>query len=240
MNFWDTNFGVSYEFPRYSDLETRGGPLLRPPGNYNGWFWAGTDWRKNFRPEINFWGGRNESQSWWWGWFAQITYRPIDRLETSVSICYDRMFDENQWVDNIEDEADSTHYAFGRLNSRTWDMTVRASYNFTRDISVQIYTQPFIATGKYNEYIELAEPGTYKFQPFNPGDNYDFNIKEMNFNLVFRWEYAPGSTIYAVWNRGMSDDKNTGHFNLNNNIDDLVNAPPDDIVMIKINRWFDF
>ena len=240
LNYWDTNFGVHYNFPRYSDLETRGGPLLRPPANYGGWFWGGTDWNKNFRVSINFWGGENTSRSWWWGGYIQFTYRPIDRMETSLSIQHDQSFDENQWVDNIEDANDSTHYAFGRLNLREWNLTARLSYNFTRDMSLQLYLQPFNAVGKYSEYVELAEPGTYKFHPYDPGDDYDFNEKELNFSAVFRWEYAPGSAIFAVWNRGMYDDSHPGRFDIIDNIEGLVKAESDDIFMIKVNRWFNF
>lgn len=240
LNYWWSNFGGHYNFPRYSDLETRGGPLLRPPANYGGWFWGCTDDRKKLWFSTNFWGGKNTSKSWWGGGYIDFTYRPFDRMETSLSIMYERMFDENQWVDNIDDDNDSTHYAFGRLDNRTYQLTARLGYNFTRDMSLQLYMQPFNAVGRYLEYVELAEPGTYKFQPFNPDDDYNFNIKELNLNLVFRWEYAPGSTIFAVWNRGIEDDSYPGQFNLGKNITRLGNAKPDDIFMIKMNRWLDF
>ena len=29
-----------------------------------------------------------------------------------------------------------------------------------------------------------------------------FNFKEFQSNLVFRWEYQPGSTLFVVWNEG--------------------------------------
>ncbi|NQS97351.1 MAG: carbohydrate binding family 9 domain-containing protein [candidate division Zixibacteria bacterium] len=240
LNYWDTNFGGHYNFPRYSDLETRGGPLLRPPANYGGWFWGGTDWKKDIRASINFWGGENTFESWWWGGDIGLIYRPIDRMETSIYINYERTFDENQWVENIEDESDSTHYVFGRLNQSEWTLTARLSYNFTRDMSFQLYLQPFNAVGEYVEYVELAQPGTYKFQPYDPGDDYDFNWKNLNLNAVFRWEYAPGSVVFLVWNRGMEDEEYPGRFEIGNNMSDLAAASADDIFLIKINRWFNF
>ena len=33
----------------------------------------------------------------------------------------------------------------------------------------------------------------------NPGG---FNFKEFQSNVVFRWEYQPGSTLFLVWNEG--------------------------------------
>ena len=153
------------------------------------------------------------------------------------------MFDENQWVDNIDDDADSTHYVFGRLDNRTWKLTARLSYNFNRDMSLQFYAQPFITVGKYGEYIELAAPRTFTFKPYDylgDNDSADFNVKEMNINLVYRWEYAPGSTIFLVWNRGMYDDMNEGRYDMSRNLADLADAPGNDIFMFKINKWFDF
>ena len=240
LNYWDTDFGVSYNFERYSDLETRGGPLLKPPANYGFWFWGGSDWRNNIRPEINFWGGKNASRSWWWGVWVGLTCRPIERMKVEIYFMHDRTFDENQWVDNIDDDSDSTHYVFGRLDRRTWELTLRLSYNFSRNMSLQIYTQPYNSIGDYLEYVELAEAGTYKFQPYDLEDNEDFNWKSMNFNAVFRWEYAPGSVIYAVWNRGMEDEEYPARFDAAANFSHLLNAPGNDIFMLKVNKWFDF
>ena len=33
----------------------------------------------------------------------------------------------------------------------------------------------------------------------NPGG---FNFKQFQSNMVFRWEYRPGSTLFVVWNQG--------------------------------------
>ena len=246
LNYWWTNFGCHYNFERDNDIDTRGGPLIRQPANYGYWFWGSTDQSKKFYIDTNFWGGKNVSKSWWGGIYVQGTYRPLPQLETSLLVEYDRTVDENQWVDNIDDDADSTHYVFGRLDNRTWKMTLRLSYNFNRDMSLQLYTQPFNAVGKYNEYVELAAPNTYTFNPYNYVDDNgnplseDFNVKEMNFNLVYRWEYAPGSTVFLVWNRGMYDDMNEGRYDMGKNISDMLNAPGNDIFMLKINKWFDF
>ena len=246
MNYWWTNFGCHYNFERFNDTDTRGGPVMRPPANYGYWFWGSTDQNKSFYLDTNFWGGESTSKSWWGGAYLQGTFRPFSRLEASLLIQYERMFDENQWVDNIDDDADSTHYVFGRLDNRTWKLTARLSYNFNRDMSLQFYAQPFITVGKYGEYIELAAPRTYTFKPYNYVDengnpeSADFNVKELNMNLVYRWEYAPGSAIFLVWNRGMYDDLNEGRYDMNNNIADLANAKGNDIFMLKINKWFDF
>ena len=240
LNYYWTNFGAHYNFQRYDDLGTRGGPLIKPPDNMGYWVWCSTNQSRKVYTGINFWGGQNTSESWWGGAYWDLVVKPIDRLETSIGVHFDRMFDENQWVDNIEDESDSTHYVFGRLMQETAILTVRASYSFTRDISFQFYAEPFNGVGKFKEYIELAEPGTYKFKPYEVDENYDYNWKNLNLNAVFRWEFSPGSTIFIVWSRGMSDEEYPGDFNYRDNFNRLVYAEPDDIFMVKINKWFNY
>jgi hypothetical protein len=46
-------------------------------------------------------------------------------------------------------------------------------------------------------------------------DKNDFNFKEFLSNLVIRWEYNPGSTVYFVWSqtrRGVTDTGNLDYF----------------------------
>ena len=43
-------------------------------------------------------------------------------------------------------------------------------------------------------------------------DNPDFNVRDFNSNLVLRWEYDPGSTLYLVWSQGRTDFIDNGRF----------------------------
>ncbi|NIU78657.1 MAG: hypothetical protein GWN71_35435, partial [Gammaproteobacteria bacterium] len=40
----------------------------------------------------------------------------------------------------------------------------------------------------------------------------DFNFKQLRSNLVLRWEYRPGSTLFLVWSQGRSHYEPTGAF----------------------------
>jgi hypothetical protein len=178
--------------------------------------------------------------AWWNGYYVELLVNPIERMETSLAIATERLFDDAQWVENVTDINDSTHYLFAPLMQKTYSITWRASYNFNRDMSLQLYAQPFNAVGDFKGVVELAAPKTYEFNPYPTDTNYDFNWTNLNSNLVFRWEYAPGSILYIVWNRGMSDYHESYNFDYSYNIQNLALVEPDDIFMIKINKWFDF
>ena len=69
-------------------------------------------------------------------------------------------------------------------------------------------------------------------------DKPDFNFRQFRSNLVIRWEYTPGSTVYFVWSQNRTGDDNSGDFSFRNDMNQLFEVYPHDVFLIKINRWF--
>ena len=106
---------------------------------------------------------------------------------------------------------DATNFWFGKLTANSVSATFRASYTFTPQLTLQAYAQAFLAVGHYDEMrslpiasttmgtrVTLAEltslPATS-----SPPNSPDFQDAALNVNVVFRWEYRLGSTIYFVY-----------------------------------------
>ena len=66
--------------------------------------------------------------------------------------------------------------------------------------------------------------------------NPDFRRRSLRSNLVFRWEYAPGSTLFLVWAQSRSafdDDPRLGAGDLASSFTD----DGDNIWLAKVNYW---
>jgi hypothetical protein len=67
--------------------------------------------------------------------------------------------------------------------------------------------------------------------------NPDFSFMQFRSNLVFRWEYKLGSTLYVVWAHDRS-----GFESLYNPVKDIMGdlfgIKGNNIFMIKLNFWF--
>ena len=57
-------------------------------------------------------------------------------------------------------------------------------------------------------------------------------------NVVFRWEYRPGSTLFLVWQRLQDDEASIGDFDFGRDVAALFDAPAVNAFMIKLNYWF--
>jgi hypothetical protein len=104
---------------------------------------------------------------------------------------------------------DGTNFWFGKLTANSVSATFRASYTFTPQLTLQAYAQAFLAVGHYDEMRSLPITSTPMGTRVTLADltaaaagsptNADFQDAALNVNVVFRWEYRLGSTIYFVY-----------------------------------------
>lgn len=91
-----------------------------------------------------------------------------------------------------------------------------------------------------------AAPGTDDAVPFHIPDE-DFSYRSLLGNLVLRWEWRPGSTLFLVWQQRRIDAR-TGHgtdgvepwvggFDLGRDVDDMFSTRPDNIFVLKASYW---
>jgi hypothetical protein len=166
-------------------------------------------------------------------------------------------------VDSAETAAPG--YIVGNLNQTTYGITLSAQFNITPDLSIQFYGSPFTSMGKYDRFKIAENPQSHKqserFYTFsesetsfdtgnnnytvskNGGEAYrfrnpDFSFNEFRSNLVLRWEYMRGSTIFFVWEHQKSDRTTDYISNWGTNLDRMFGLPSTNVFMLKINYWF--
>ncbi|MBW6533482.1 MAG: hypothetical protein K0B11_00600 [Mariniphaga sp.] len=95
------------------------------------------------------------------------------------------------------------------------------------------------------EHAEIKGIGNSREQTVDPFTNYfvsrvqkDFNVKEFLSNMVVRWEYQPGSTVFLVWSQTRSDFKNDGSFDFSRDFEGLFNEKPHNIFLLKFSYRF--
>jgi hypothetical protein len=102
------------------------------------------------------------------------------------------------------------------------------------------YSEGEIRRNEDGEY-EVFESGNASEENADPDyafGNPNFNFTDFNSNLVLRWEYRPGSTIFFVWQQARSNFRETGAFDVGNDLDGLFKTHPHNVFLLKINRWF--
>jgi hypothetical protein len=100
-----------------------------------------------------------------------------------------------------------------------------------------MFLQPFVAVGGYTDVRRLARPRSFEFEPVTLADDADFNSKSLRGNIVLRWEYVRGSTLFVAWNMATSDAARPGVFQPLRDLGDTFGADGSHAVMVKMTYW---
>jgi len=235
--------GLDHNFDAWDDLVTRGGPLMLSPASTR---WAMDVWADDRMP-ISGWFGTNvrwglggDNLSTWSG--IEFTLKPASNIEIEINPSYRYAKDDAQWVENADSDGDGEddRFIFGELASKVFEIGVRGTWALTPFLSTQLFLQPFVTTGDYGRIKELARGRSYEFADYSAlEDNPDFHRRSLRFNLVMRWEYAPG-TLFVVWQQNRDrdfDDTRDPDFEPFTDAGRAFADEGDNIFLAKINRW---
>ncbi|MEP6688385.1 MAG: DUF5916 domain-containing protein [Gemmatimonadales bacterium] len=156
-------------------------------------------------------------------------------------------------------------YVFAELRQTQVALETRVNWTFTPTLSLQLYAQPLLSANGFRNYKELRAPRTYDFavygrdqgsiapdgsggftvDPDGPGAaggfavaDQSFNLRSLRANLVLRWEYRPGATLFLVWQQSRSNELDgVGNFDLGRDFRSLRNTPADNLIAVKLSYW---
>jgi hypothetical protein len=67
--------------------------------------------------------------------------------------------------------------------------------------------------------------------------NPDFNFRSLRGSVVYRWEFRPGSSLYVVWTQQRNDQAPQGDFDFSRDRAGLLQAKPDNVLLVKMSWW---
>ena len=237
LNYWalgleyNRNFGV-----RYDDRETRGNGLYELP---NGWSARASMWSDNRHAVIGecsvFRGGDSHGGSVISAQ-PELTLRPASNIDLSFGFGYERTRHIEAWIYNTSLPLAPVASIFGDRDTDRWDFTSRGTFTFTRDLTLQLYAQVFLAKGHYANLRQLVTPGT--FLPVQGLPGADFNDQAFVLNVVWRWEYMAGSTVYLVWTQARNGQTLDYYRSFGQSLKDTFRAPSTNVVLLKFSYWW--
>jgi hypothetical protein len=198
-----------------------------------------------------------------YGLSTNFSWRAAANMDFTMAPRLNRALRTTQYL-RTTDVLGFNDYLFGELKQTTVAMTFRGNVTFSPNLSLQLYAEPFVSSGDYQAFRRVADPRGKTFADrfdLITGDNLieqdgevsfdldadgtvdvgignpDFTFLSFRSNVVLRWEYMLGSTVFFVWQHGRSGFNNTGQFNLRSSVDDLFSTDATNTVLVKVNYW---
>ncbi|HYC89374.1 MAG TPA: DUF5916 domain-containing protein [Thermoanaerobaculia bacterium] len=155
------------------------------------------------------------------------TFRPTSRIELGSSTWLGRSAGTLRWLETQRDGM----AVIGYQRMSELSQIVRASYAFTPRLTLQAFTQFFVANWSYRDLNVAAPEGPTAF-----------SSRVWNVNMIARWEFMPGSALYAIYTKGTWSGElanRAGALSPANDLPMLFRQPADDALQIKISWMFD-
>jgi hypothetical protein len=164
-NFWNVGVFNIYHPSTYDERLTRGGPTVL----HYGYELIGGNFSSDSRnpivygmnyslstPVDNSEGGRQSYSPY-------VTFKPSSSMSLTLSPTWDHDFTAQQFVTSFSDPSaptgfGNTRYVFGRLEQKTFSMDTRLNTTFTPNLTLELFAQPFLASGHYTSFKEFAKP----------------------------------------------------------------------------------
>jgi len=166
-----------------------------------------------------------------------IRYRINDKFTLRLTTEYH--FDPYNY--GFADIDDSGNVIYGLRKLNTYVNGINAQYLFKNDMSVSLNVRHYWSTAKYRKYLTILENGDFAENDVYDENN-DFNFNAFNIDLVYSWQFAPGSKFLVVYKNAIENDQLgvTSIPDFGKNFEKLIDDPQINSISIKLLYYLDY
>jgi hypothetical protein len=169
--------------------------------------------------------------------YAKIRYRINDKFNLKFTTGYS--FDPYNLGFVDIDGNDNIIYGLRRTN--TYENQLTATYTFKNDMFLSLNARHYWSTADYRKYLTLLENGDLE-------DNYvydlnnNFNYNAFNIDLVYSWQFAPGSNLSVVYKNAIENDEFgiTSFPDYGTNMKKMIRDPQTNGISVKVLYYLDY
>jgi len=241
-SFYNVSFGASgrpMEQIDYYEPRTPGRVFIRTPGFF---VFGGinSDSRKRFFAGVNFFAGSTAlisptiGYNPYYGFTLSPTFRVNDKLSFDLSC--DMMKDDGDrgYVNKYDGEI-----VFGKriINNMTNILSVR--YLFRNNLSLSLRGRHYWSRADYVSFYNLTDEG-YLRDNISYDQNHDFNFNAFNVDMVFQWQFAPGSFMTLNWKNSIYNEGDVVINSYSRNFNNTLEAKQLNTVSLRVLYFFDY
>jgi hypothetical protein len=199
-----------------------------------------------------------------WDTGPTLSIRPGQRWSLGLTPSYMWAKDPRQYTMAIpggRPETYGTRYVFGTIDRETLSVQVRLGLTLKPDLDLDVYAEPFADSGRYLAFGELLAPRSRDLRAYGTSGttiarqpdgscvvqdgtavftlpNQDYHVLSFRSNVVLRWEWRRGSTLYVVWQRSRATSSPAGGSIRAGDLASSFSAPGDDVFLVKASVLF--
>ncbi|MBM3416406.1 MAG: hypothetical protein FJY20_08150 [Bacteroidetes bacterium] len=206
----NVNFNINIQSKKlwwlgsFTNLMFRGNDFYEP--RKNGWFF-----RRGARLVFGGWFESNEAKKYSFssevftrtffnfynGFSYQVSLRQQYRFNNKLTVSH--RINTNPWFNNIGYAfvPNSSEINFARRRRNTIENILFVKYSFTNKMGLTFRARHYLSNVYNKKFYLLQKDGSLKPAAFVNEADQNFNL--FNIDMVYTWQFAPGSFINIVW-----------------------------------------
>ncbi|MCX6134677.1 MAG: DUF5916 domain-containing protein [Ignavibacteriales bacterium] len=234
-SYWMFEARAEIDRGKYDDREMRGYGLYRKPGTQTVALAVESDKRQHIVGHGAFSLGSDQRAGRYFQIMGELELKPATNISLEMELQRGLREHEFAWVAHLTGPPDGT--IFAERSADEWSLMTRGSYVFSTELTLQVYFQLFFATGTFENFQQVFGDDRH-FAPYTWSlPSRDFNDLSFNSNVVLRWEYLPGSTVYLVWSQSRQGERGSYRSTFGDNLSNTFALPSDNVLLLKISYW---
>ncbi|HET9055574.1 MAG TPA: DUF5916 domain-containing protein [Chitinophagaceae bacterium] len=229
---------INYNFKENDFYEPRAsGTFFKRGASIGGGGWFNSNEAKRYsysaegsvRKTINFYNGWNMNLS------LGHNFRFNNKFSISHRISFEPRFNNVGFAtfDN------NNKPIFGKRDRNTIENTLNLKYNFNNKTGITFRARHYWSKVKNKELFDLNADGTLAKNNIFTG-NADRNVNFFNIDMVYTWQFAPGSFINIVWKNSIVDFRDQVERSYFKNLRNTFDADQNNNLSLRVIYFLDY
>lgn len=160
-------------------------------------------------------------------------YRFTDKFSIGHSISLNPSYNQAGFAD-----VDGSEVIFSRRDRMTVENIFSSKYNFNKRNGITFRLRHYWSEVEAKEFFTLQNDGTLlKNSNYNKNNNRNLNI--FNVDMVYTWEFAPGSFMNIVWKNSIFSGDQSINDSYFKNFNHTVSSPQNNNISLKVIYYLD-
>ncbi len=171
------------------------------------------------------------------GYYVVPRWRVSDHFTITFNNFFD-VYNNDVGYTNTSEISDSVF--FGQRDIKTIENTLTSRYIFKNDMSLSLSARHYWSTGNYESYYYLQNDGRLIPAVSNDIHQFDFNSSYFTLDLVYNWQFAPGSSFIITYKNLIDSETNNSDDSYLNNLKKTFSDPQMNSISLKVLYYLDY
>jgi hypothetical protein len=161
-------------------------------------------------------------------------FRIGNKVIISPSILYSSNKNNQGYVSTIKPDS----IVFGHRQEQSIENIILLQYFFSAYHNLSFRARDYWSKIRYDQYFKLQDDGY--LIPMAYGKNADINLNIFNIDMIYTWQFAPGSFLSASWKKNINfnnKSRDDGYFK---NLSGAFDTPGSNSISIRMIYYLDY